>query len=199
MISENFIYLILLIHLQGQASYVITTIKGKTQPNRVSWFLWFVIAAIVLSGQINEGVGVQVILTLIAGLGPLAVFVASFMNKKAYWKISKLDIICGILAVLAIALWVLTDSGLYAIGIGILADFLASIPTIAKSFNFPESENFVIYRNAMIGAAITLLTIDNWSFAVYSFAVYMVAINLLFVALIRFRLGLVVKNKLAAG
>ncbi|MBI5357777.1 hypothetical protein HZB74_02925 [Candidatus Saccharibacteria bacterium] len=197
MISQNFIFLIPFIHIWGQVSYILTTVRGKTKPNRVSWFLWAVIAFIIFSAQIDEGVGVQVILTFLAGFGPLMVFLASFANKKAYWKISNLDIVCGVLSVLAIILWLATGSGLYAIGLCIIADLLASIPTIAKSFNFPESENFVIFRNAMIGAVITLLTINEWTFAVSAFAIYIALINLLLVLLIKFKFGLLIKNKLA--
>lgn len=197
MINENFIFLVPFIHIWGQVSYVLTTVKGKTQPNRVSWLLWAVIAFIIFSAQIDEGVGVQVILTFIAGLGPLAVFIASFINKRAYWKISNLDIFCGVLSVLAIAIWLATGSGVYAIGLGILADFLASIPTIVKSYNHPESENVAIFRNALIGSIITLLTINNWSFSVYAFALYLLLVNILLVGLIRFKLALFIKSHLA--
>lgn len=197
MISENFIFLIPFIHGWGQISYILTTLKGKSQPNRVSFLLWAIIAFVIFAAQINEGVGWTALLTFIAGLGPLMIFIVSFVDKKAYWKISKLDILCGVLSALAIVLWVATGSGLYAIGLGIIADILASIPTVVKSFNFPESENFVIYRNAMIGATITLLTIDEWTFAIFAFAIYIVLINLLLVLLIKFKFGLLIKKKLA--
>lgn len=197
MISQNFLFLLPFIHGWGQISYILSTLKGKSQPNRVSFLLWAVIAFVIFAAQINEGVGWPSLLTLIAGIGPLIIFIVSFVGDKAYWKISKLDIFCGILSALAIVLWVVTGSGLYAIALGIIADFLASIPTVVKSFNFPESENFVIYRNATIGGAITLLTINVWTFAVTAFAIYIVLINLLLVLLIRFKFGLLIKNKLA--
>lgn len=197
MISQNFLFLLPFIHGWGQISYILTTLKGKSQPNRVSFLLWAIIAYVVFAGQIDEGVGLTAILTFIAGFGPLMVFIASFVDKKAYWKISKLDIFCGVLSVAAIALWVATGSAIYAIGLGVLADFLASVPTVIKSYNYPETENVVIFRNAMIGGIITLLTIDNWIFPVYAFALYIVLINLVLVILIRYKFGLRVKNKLA--
>jgi len=194
MISQNFLFLLPFIHGWGQISYVLTTLKGKSQPNRVSFLLWAVIAFIVFAGQINEGVGWPAALTFIAAFGPLMIFIVSFVDKRAYWKISKLDIFCGILSVLAIVVWVGTGSAIYAIALGVLADFLASLPTVVKSFNFPETENFVIFRNAMIGGIITLLTIDNWTFSVYAFAAYMVLINLVLVILIKYRMGLKLKT-----
>lgn len=197
MISQNFLFLLPFIHAWGQISYILSTLKGKSQPNRVSFLLWAVIAFIIFAGQINEGAGWPSLLTLIAGIGPLMIFIVSFVDRKAYWKISRLDIFCGVLSGLAIVLWVSTGSAIYAIALGVLADFLASIPTVIKSFNYPETENVVIFRNAMAGGIITLLTIDNWVFSVYAFAAYMVLINLVLVFLIKYELGLKIKSRQA--
>jgi hypothetical protein len=70
---------------------------------------------------------------------------ASFYNPHAYWKIEKLDYICGIFSLLALLLWVITNEPLVAIIFAIISDILASIPTIIKAWKFPKSETTITY------------------------------------------------------
>lgn len=189
MISDKFIFIAALLGVAGSISYAITVIKGNTKPNRVTWLLWAVIPMVAFFAQIDEGVGLVSLMTFMAGFGPLIVLMASFLNKEASWKISKLDITCGSLSVIAIALWIYTGSGNLAIGLTIGADLLAAVPTIHKSFVYPETEHTSAFRNAMFGAVIALLIIDDWNFANYSFALYIFIITSILYLLIKFRIG----------
>jgi len=70
-----------------------------------------------------------------------------------------------------------------------MADGMAGIPTIIKSFKEPESENYKAYFYSMINAGITLLTIKTWSFAHWGFPIYIFLICALLTLLIKFKLG----------
>ena len=100
MISENFVWVALVIDFLGGINYLVYTIQGKVKPNRISWFLWGIIPLIAFIAQVKQGVGLQSLFTLVIGLTPLLVFFATFMNKKSSWKITKLDITCGGISVL---------------------------------------------------------------------------------------------------
>ncbi len=134
MISVNFVILGALLNLIGCFNYIIGTLKGTTKPNRVTWFLWALAPMIAFTVMINDGVGLLALMTFMVGFGPLLIFIASFVNKKAYWNITKFDIICGVLSLAAIALWVITGSGLTAIIFSIMADLLAGLPTLYFSY-----------------------------------------------------------------
>ena len=189
MINENFAILGAVIFFFGSIGYFVETIKGKVKPNRVTWFLWALAPLIAFTAQINQGVGIQSLLTLMAGLIPLVIFLASFINKNAYWKIGRLDIVCGTLSVLGLVLWQITGVGNLAIIFAVLADALAAFPTVVKSYNEPETENYVLYFANAISAAITILTIKTWNFATYGFSVYLLVICMLLTILIRFKIG----------
>ena len=188
MINENFAILGAVIFFFGSIPYLLETIKGKVKPNRVTWFLWALAPLIAFSAQINQGVGIQSLLTLMAGLIPLVIFIASFVNKNSYWKISRLDLICGSLSILGLILWQITGVGNLAILFAIFADALAAFPTIVKSYNEPETENYVLYLANAISAAFTILTIKTWNFATYGFSVYLLIICLLLTILIKFKI-----------
>src|SRR3989344_8314569 len=126
MINENFAILGAVIFFFGSIGYFVETIQGKVKPNRVTWFLWALAPLVAFTAQIKQGVGIQSLLTLMAGLIPFVIFFASFINKNSYWKIGRLDIICGIFSILGLVLWWITKVGNVAIAFAILADLLAA-------------------------------------------------------------------------
>lgn len=189
MINPNFVILGAILGSIGGLSYLIDTVKGKIQPNKVSWLLWSVAPLIAFTAELNQGVGILSLTTFIVGFVPLIIFIASFANKKAKWQIGRLDIVCGILSFLGIILWLLTKVGNLAILFSIFADGLAAIPTIIKSYNHPESENDLAYLGGAANAGIGLLAIQSWRFEYWGFPAYLFVLNAILVVLIRFKLG----------
>jgi hypothetical protein len=188
-INENFIYLGVLVSFLGCLSYLRDTLKGNIQPNKVSWFVWALAPLIAFFATIQQGVGIQSLLTFMVGFNPLLIFLASFVNKKAYWKLTKLDFLCGILAILGLILWQITAIGNIAILFGILADLLAGVPTIIKSYKSPETENPYVFLGGIILSLITLLTITTWTFEYYAFPFYIFVTCILIFSLIKFKVG----------
>ena len=189
MLDERWVIIGAIFSIFGTATYLIDTLKGKAKPNKVTWALWALAPMIAFGAEISQGVGLKSLMTFMVGFGPLLVFIASFVNKKAYWKLHKLDLVCGGLSILGLLLWMITRVGNIAIFFSVLADGLASVPTITKSWRFPQTESSTIFLLSGINATITLLTIDVWNFQHYAFPVYILAINALLFVLIQFKLG----------
>lgn len=189
MLPENFVYLGLIVNSLGGATYLLYTLQGKVKPNRVTWLLWAIIPLIAFFAQINQGVGIQAWLTFAVGFIPLLIFLASFMNKQAEWKIGKIDITCGALSVIGVILWLLTGVGNIAIALSIFADSMAAIPTVIKAYRYPETESHWAFTSGFVAATLTLLTIKNWNFATYGFSLYILMINGLLSILIFTKIG----------
>jgi hypothetical protein len=189
MLNENFVYLGVALSFLGALSYLIDTLKGRVQPNKVSWFVWSLAPLVAFWATVQQGVGVQSLLTFMAGFNPLLIFLASFVNKKAYWKITRLDLACGSLAIAGLVLWKMTDTPNLAIFFGILADAIAAIPTVIKSFEEPETENPNLYLGSSIAALITLLTIKAWHFEQFAFPAYIFGGGAILFVLIKFQVG----------
>lgn len=187
MIDEHFVLLGTALSLYGGSRYWLSTLRGQTKPNRVTWFLWAVIPAIALSAQLSQGVRWQAVITFTAGFNPTVILLASFVNQKSYWKITRLDVACGLIALLAIVLWRLSGNGNLAILLSILADFLGGIPTLIKAYKWPETENHQLFVFGAANAVITLLTIKHWRLSEYGFALYVLLTCLVLVFLICFR------------
>src|ERR1700693_1097434 len=100
MINQNFVYLGVAITALGGLSYLINTLRGTVQPNRVTWFLWSLAPLIAFAAEVRQSVGLQAWFTFILGFEPLLVVIASFINKKAYWKMTRTDKMFGALSLI---------------------------------------------------------------------------------------------------
>lgn len=184
MINVHWVILGTAIGTVGLLMYVLDTIRGHTQPNRVTWLLWGTIPLIAFAAEHKSGVGLESLLTFSAGVGPLVVFLVSFVSSAAVWRIGRLDYVCGALSVAAVVAWLVTGQGDVAIVGAIVADFLAAIPTLVKGWKAPETETAAAYLTAVISAIITLLTVTDWNAQQAAFPLYIAcvaSVELLFV------------------
>lgn len=171
----------------GTYSYLAATLVGRARPNRVTFLIWAAAPLIAFVAELNEGVGLRSVMTFSVGLGPLLILIASFVNKKSYWKVTRFDLVCGAFAAAALVLWQITGDGNVAIALALLADFLAALPTLVKSWRFPRTEVPWNYIGGAINSAIAMLVITQWSFASAAFPVYIFAICVVLAAVIVLR------------
>lgn len=124
------------------------------------------------------------------------IFIASFVNKNAEWKVSKFDLFCGFLSILGLVAYLVTKVGNIAILFSIVADGLAAVPTLIKSFKYPETESAWPWLASSIGVVLTLLTLDRLTFANSGFIIYIFVVNTLIFLLVQYKLGqLFIKKK----
>jgi len=74
-----------------------------------------------------------------------------------------------------------------------MADGLAAIPTVIKSYYEPQSESDSVYLLGLPNSIIGLLVIKNWNFQNYGFPLYLTVIQIIIVFLIRTKIGKRVK------
>ena len=189
MLNSNFVIVGTLIGAAGSLAYLIDTVKGKVKPNRVSFLLWSIAPFIAFAAQIKQGVGLESLMTFSTGFLPLTTFIASFVNKKAEWKITKFDLVCGGLSIIGLILWLITKVGNVAITFSILADGLAAIPTIVKAYKYPDTEKAWPWIATTFGVVLTLLTLNELTFANSGFIIYILIVDTLIFSLVQFRIG----------
>ncbi len=189
MLPTNFVIIGTLLGAAGSVAYLIDTVRGKVKPNRVSFLLWSIAPLIAFFAQIKQGVGLAALMTFSTGFQPLTVFIASFVNKQAEWKLTGFDLLCGILSLVGLVLWMITKVGNVAIVFSIVADGLASVPTIVKAYKYPDTEIAWPWIATAFGVVLTLLTLSTFTFANSGFIFYILVVDTLIYALVQFRLG----------
>lgn len=190
MLHSSFVIIGTLIGAAGSVAYLRDTVRGRVKPNRITFFLWSIVPFIAFAAQIKQGVGLEALMTFSTGFLPLTVFIASFFNKNAVWKITVFDLICGILSLAGIILWVIMQTGNVAILFSIVADGFAAIPTVLKAYKYPDTEIAWPWLATVIGVVLTLLTLPGLTFANSGFILYILAVNSLIYLLVQFRIGI---------
>jgi len=159
--------------------YIRSMFRGGAKPNRVSWLMWSIAPFIAAAAAVSNGVGWAALPVFMSGLSPFLIFTASFVLKKAHWKLTTFDYFCGVLSGLALVLWFVTKDPNVAITFAIASDALASIPTLTKAWNFPETEIAWPFIVGVFNASTSFLAITIWAFSAYAFPAYLIVINIL--------------------
>ena len=186
MLDRTLLVLSAVLVLAGGAGYLAGTLKGTVTPNRVTWFLWSLAPFVAFAGEVDKGVGLAAITTLMVGVNSLLVFAASFFTPRSVWQIGRLDAACGVLSLAGLVLWDVTREGNLAILLAIAADALAAAPTVVKAYVAPATEDARAYLLWALGSGVTLFTLHAWDFASAAFPVYLLVMSLTLFVLIKF-------------
>ena len=165
MLDPRFVFLAAALSVFGSASYVRDTLRGTTSPHRVTWGLWALEGILAFLVEIQQHVGLAALMTLALGLVPLVILFASFKNPHAVWKIDAVDIACGVVSLAGLVFWALINEPTVALVSFVVADFIAALPTIRKSWHSPESETPRAFVMGAVNTGITLLTLKNFTTA----------------------------------
>jgi len=174
---QYLVFLGAIIQLVGVLSYIRGTLRGETKPNRVTWLLWGVIPIIATGAAWIDGVRWAVLPVFMAGLGPLLIFAFSFVNQNAYWKLGRLDYVCGLFSLGAIILWAVTKAPAAAIILSIIADALAAAPTLVKAWHQPETEKIGPYLAGFISQLTAMAAFKLFTLSEIAFPIYLLIIN----------------------
>ncbi|MDD5589645.1 MAG: hypothetical protein PHQ47_00510 [Candidatus Portnoybacteria bacterium] len=174
---QNLVFFGAAIQLGGALIYVKETLAGYAKPNKITFLMWSIAPFIAATAAFANGARWVILPIFMAGFGPLLVFIVSFKNPKSFWKLNLFDYLCGIFSLLALILWMITREPAVAIFFAIISDLFAAIPTLIKSWKFPETESHWIYTTSIFGPLTGLLAIKQWQFSEYAFSIYLLAID----------------------
>lgn len=161
----------------GGFYYLYETIVGRAQPNRITWLLWGIFPMVIFVAQRAQGVEGVSWASFVAGFTPLLIVASSFFNKKAYWKSEPRDYYLMAAAVVGILLWAMTDNPNLALLFSLVADVLASVPTLIKAYRHPDSESWIAYAISTLGFGISLLSVQTYNFENSIFVAYVFLLN----------------------
>lgn len=177
MLPDYFAIIGALIGSLGGFYYLYDTLVGNARPNRITWLLWGTFPMVIFAAQRAHGVEGISWTSFVAGFTPLLIVAASFLNKKAYWKSESRDYLLMAAAIVGIILWAITDNPVLAILFSLIADLLAGIPTLIKSYRHPQSESWIAYAISTAGFGVSLLSVQTFDLENTAFVAYIFAFN----------------------
>jgi hypothetical protein len=157
----------------GSGTYVWDTLRGRSQPNRMTFLMWAIAPLIAAAASISAGVTWPVVPVVVSAMCPIAIFIASYVNKNAYWQLRGFDYICGGLSIVALVLWAITKDPNVAIFFSIASDGLAGLPTLIKAWRYPETETPWGYIGAAFSGLTGFIAAPNRNFVSVAFPLYL--------------------------
>ena len=170
------------ISIAGFSAYARDTFKGVSQLNKVSWGLWALAPLIGTFAALSSGADVWATSRIfLAGFLPLIIFIISFRNEKNYWKLGAYDYVCGAFSFAALVAWVIVGLPTYAIVLAASADAFASLPTIRKSWLYPETETKITYVASLVSVILIFPTVPIWNIENSAFLLQLFVQNIILV------------------
>jgi len=166
--------------------YVYSIFKGETRPHPFSWFIWGLLTLIGYVAQISDGGGVGAIITLASAVISFAIAGIGYVKRENI-VISKSDKWAFVLSLLAIPLWLITDTPLYSVILITLIDGAGFYPTFRKSWHAPEQESVSSFALGGFKHFFTILALENISLITALFPFSLVLTNFSLIALIYVR------------
>ncbi len=150
--------------------YIIDTYRRKTQPHRITWFLFFILNAISFANNATSGATNS--LWLIAGwtLTTFVVFILSI--KKGVGGYNKLDIAVLVGSIIGLLLWWILGTPLASIIANTIVATLAFIPTFKKAYVDPASETKITWSLCTLSSFIGILSVGKLDYVLLVYPVY---------------------------
>jgi hypothetical protein len=169
--------------------YIITTLQGKTKPNRATWGIWSILSIVISASYYSSGAINTIWLPIFGAIGQIIIVALSI--KYGEGGFSVFDRFCLLGVAVSLLLWWQFSSPIIALMCNILIDFLGALPTIRKSYYEPETENTLTWILYLAASTLNLFALEHWSFALSAFPLYIFFINVVIVTvLLRPKLGI---------
>lgn len=176
--------------------YILAILRGKTTPNRTTWFIWTVVSTISLLSYGASGADHTIWFPISDAVAPLIVLILAIKYGEDAW--TKLDQACLIVVGISVFFWWLSGSALVGLCMNLIADAMGATPTIVKAYRRPASEDRIAWLIVFLATVINLGAIEDWhSISIVVYPVYMLINIGIITALLWFFPNM--KNKSVSG
>ncbi|MBD3210500.1 hypothetical protein GF318_03915 [Candidatus Micrarchaeota archaeon] len=150
--------------------YVISILKGKSAPNRATWWIWTFLGVIISASYFSVGATDSALVTISFVVGPFITALLSLKYGEGGWN--RFDASCVAGALLGALLWWLFSAPVIALVLTIFIDGMGLLPTVKKAYFRPQSEDSLAWALFFVSALLNLFAIEQWSFEVAVYPVY---------------------------
>ena len=165
--------------------YVRDILRGTTRPHRGTWIIWCALALIVLASQWADG-GRWSLLLVVAQFAGCAVILALTV-PRGVGGASRTDL--ALLAVAAAGLvgWYLADDPTIATACVVLADSIAVIMMLPKTYADPYSETLSAYVLSTVSVLLAAAAVGSLNAGLLLYPAYLIAADSMLIVVIALR------------
>lgn len=140
--------------------YIANVLRGRTQPERAGWFIWFVLGIVMFASQLAKGGNQSLWIILVHIVGNGLIFLLSF-KFGAGGGFARRDYITLVVALLGIVLWVVTKEPTLALLISIAVDALGAALITIKAYRRPYEETLSTWVLGACAGFCSILAVQN--------------------------------------
>lgn len=164
-----------LIIIAGAPPYFWDILKGKTKPQRITWFIWAVLGVIAFISQLSLHGGWSLVFIGLDALGSIAVFLLALKYGVGGWTRS--DKAALVIAGIGMIVSVLARQPIIALSGVVLADISGMILTVRKTYKDPDSETTITWLFVGTSALLGALSVGKWQLGLLIYPVYLAVGN----------------------
>lgn len=171
----------------GNVSYLRDALAGRVKPHPYTWFVWSIVSMTTFLGGLAKGAGIGAIPTGIAEGFTILIFLLSlkYLFKERARHIRPIDNYFLAAALLGLIPWALTKDPTISVVIVVCIDVIAFIPTLRKTWAYPETEQPLLYGMNVGRHVLTLFSLGSYNIATTIHSIAMIITNTLMVLFIR--------------
>ncbi len=166
--------------------YVISILRGKTKPNRATWWIWAFMGLVVGLSYHASGAVNTIWVPYVEFIGPLSIALLSIKYGEGGLQ-EKTDLICLFGAIFSIILWIIFDNPVIALVASLATNSFAIVPTIKKSYLRPEGEDFWAWFGTGLADTMNMFAVEKFTFAILVYPIYMLVSDLIIITILFLR------------
>lgn len=167
--------LALIIQLVANFPYIWGIVRGGIRPNRVSFFIFALLAIIAYISQAASGATFSNLVTLGLAFNCSLIFLLSLWRGQG--GLNRFDLTCLLFAVMGVIGWKLSNIPVVATISVVIADAMGLIPTIKKTYFAPDTEGALAWGMVTVAALFSLSTAIGQNWSIWLFPLYSVLGN----------------------
>lgn len=150
-------------------------LRGEFRPQRTTRLLLLVVSVIIMGTLLAQGDRNAIYIVFVIFIGNLIMFLLSI--KRGIGGTTKFDILVLSMTLVTLTVWVMTNNPVLGLLMAIITNFIAFLPTIIKSWNLPQTEEWRVYALYALASLFTVLSISNFTFGKTLTPIYAIGIN----------------------
>lgn len=155
--------------------YVRDTLRRTTMPHRGSWLIWSVLEVVALEAQRADGARWSLLPLLTQAVGTCLVLGLSV--RLGTGRLTRVDLALVALAGAGVIGWLVVDLPLIATTCVIVADLVAALMMLPKTWQVPDSETLSTFVLAAASGVLTMGAVGSLSMSLLAYPAYFAAVN----------------------
>ena len=165
--------------------YIRDVMSGSTRPHRGSWTIWCVLSVIVLASQRADGGRWSLLVVVVQLVGGVTILLLA--AERGVGGTSRIDLGLGAIAAAGLVGWYLAGDPTVATLCVVLADCIAVIMMLPKTYAHPYSETRSAFVLSALSGVFAMAAVGSLDFGLLLYPAYFAIADTVVIALITYR------------